>query len=404
MDQTVDRRYADIYPELGTGPIPVSTCTSPEWHEKEREAIFKRCWINIGRVEELPNAGDYLVKKMSMWNASMLLVHGRDGKIRGFHNVCQHRGNLLVGDSESGSCRGFFTCKFHGWTYDDTGELRNITDEDNFFDPDKASLGLREIAVDAWCGFMFANLNPEQTLVEYLGPLATEKLASYPYDAYQTRYTYKASEQVNWKVLLDAQQEGYHVPFLHKRTISLSFPKSLVKFRSQDLMFYGPHRTLSTGSQAGEFEPTAVGGIASQIGATTIDAFAGASQSETVAECAEAMHGVFDFTVIFPNFVIGQLFGTYFTYNIWPQAVDQSVWEIRFYYSTPQNAGQAFSAEYGKVAFRDGLMEDASTHEQTQAGLSSGAIEHFTLQDEEAACRHGHKVVKQMVEEYFAEK
>lgn len=401
MQDTINHRYARKYPELGTGPVSVRMSTSPEWFEKEREAIFKQCWINVGRVEELAQPGDYLVKKMSMWNTSLLLIHGRDGKIRGFHNVCTHRGNLLVGDSESGTCRGFLSCKFHGWTFDDTGALRGITDEENFFDLDKAGLGLREIVVDSWCGFIFATLNNKQSLVEYLGPIASEKLSGYPYEDYQTRYVYKPDERVNWKVLLDAQQEGYHVPFLHKRTIGLSFPKDMVTFRSQDLLLHGPHRILTTGTSAGEFEPTAVGGIAAKIGATTMDAFAGAAQGD-LARCVESMHGVFDFTVIFPNFVIGQLYGTYFTYNIWPLAVDHSIWEMRFYYPTPTNAGQAFSAEYGKVAFRDGLMEDASTHEQTQAGLSSGAIENLNFQDEEAACRHGHQVAKKMVDDYYA--
>lgn len=401
MQDTINHRYARKYPELGTEPVPIWMSTSQDWFAKEKEAIFKRCWINVGRIEEVGNPGDYVVKAMSMWDTSLLLVHGRDGTIRGFHNVCTHRGNLLVGDRDSGSCRGFLTCKFHGWTFDDTGSLRGVTDEGNFFDPDKSALGLREIKVDTWCGFIFANLNPEQSLLEYLGPIATEKLAGYPYEDYKTRYVYKPDERVNWKVLLDAQQEGYHVPFLHKRTIGLSFPRDMVTFRSQDLLLHYPHRILTTGSSAGVFEPTAVGGIAAKIGATTIDAFAGAAQGD-LAKCRESMHGVFDFTVIFPNFVIGQLYGTYFTYNIWPLAVDHSIWEIRFYYPTPTNAGQAFSAEYGKVAFRDGLMEDASTHEQTQKGLSSGAIENFNFQDEEAACRHGHLVVKRMVDEYYA--
>jgi len=399
MDTFVNRRYAGLYPEMTKEPVPVSMSTSPEWFEKEREAIFKRSWINVGRTDQLAQPGDYLVKKMTMWNTSLLLVHGKDGKIRGFHNVCTHRGNLLVGDSENGNCRGFLTCKFHGWTFDDSGALRDITDEENFYDPDKAELGLRSIEVDTWCGFIFANLNPEQSLLEYLGPVATEKLVDYPYEAFSNRYVYKPTERVNWKVLLDAQQEGYHVPFLHKRTIGLSFPKNLEKFRSQDMFFFGPHRLLTVGGSAGEFESTPVGAIAAKIGATTIDAFAGAVQGD-VAACAQAMHGVFDFTVIFPNFVIGQLYGTYFTYNIWPLAVDESVWEVNFYYPEPVNAAQAFSMEYGKVALRDGLMEDASTHEQTQMGLTSGAIEHFVFQDEEIACRHGHMVVKEIVEAY----
>ncbi|WP_332811486.1 aromatic ring-hydroxylating oxygenase subunit alpha [Sphingomonas sp.] len=396
MEQTEHKRFSQKFPELGTDPIPVANSVSPEFFAKEKERIFKRSWINVGRAEELRTPGDYIVKRMDMWDTSILLVRGRDGELRAFHNVCQHRGNLLVGDSEKGNCKGFLTCKFHGWVYDDSGKLRDVPDEENFHNLDKAVLGLKPIALDTWLGFIFVNLRPEQSLTEYLGGYMGEKLNAYPFDRLETFYTYKPDEAVNWKVLLDAQQEGYHVPSLHKRTLSLSFPKEFVRFRSHDMIIHGPHRILSAGSNAGEFVPTPVGAVASKIGANSIDAFAGAAGGDMSAY-ADAMHGVFDFNLIFPNFVIGLLYGTYFTYNIWPVAVNRSIWEIRMYYPKARTASQAFTNEYGKVAFRDGLMEDASVHEATQRGIESGAIENFQFQDEEILCRHGHLTVQRMV-------
>ncbi len=393
MDQLADRRYAERYPDLSREPIPVEPSCSPEWFEKEREAIFKRSWLNVGRVEELPAPGDYLVKPMAVWNASVLLIHGRDGKIRAFHNVCTHRGNLLLQDGV-GKCRGFITCPFHGWVFDDVGRLAEITDETNFYDPDRNQLGLRSIATDVWNGFVFVNLNPQQSLHEYLGELADSKMSAYPFADLTTRFTYMADERVNWKVLLDAQQEGYHVPFLHRRTLSLSFPESLVKFRSQSLEVMGPHRLLATAASTEPFSPTPTGRVAMKFGPTSLEAFAGGGDG---GGFAAAMEGVFDFQVVFPNFVIALLYGTYFTYNIWPIAADRSMWEIRMYYPKPSNAGQAFSNEYGKIGLRDGLLEDGSTHERTQIGIQSGAIKAFQFQDEEMACRHGHLTVMDMV-------
>ena len=388
------RRHSVAHPELGNAPIPTYPSTSAAFFDREREVIFQRSWINVGRIEELSAPGDFMVKDLAVCRTSILLVHGKDGRIRGFHNVCKHRSNELVWPA-SGRCNGFLTCKFHGWVYDDQGRLRHVPDEDNFLDLNKTALGLSEVATDIWEGFIFVNLNPEQSLVEYLGEIP-ERLAGYPFQRFQTRFTYRAEERVNWKVLLDAQQEGCHVPSLHKHTLSLSYPKGLDRFRSKNFHMFGPHRMFSTGASEG-FEPTAVGGVAARFGPTSIGAFAGAAASGGEAE---VMEGIFEFWVVFPNFVLGLLYGTYFSYNIWPLAVDRSIWEIRMHYPQAQNAGQLFSNEYGKVVFRDPLLEDASTHERVQRGLMSGVVEAFQFQDEEIMARHGHQVVMDLVEAY----
>lgn len=389
MNQIVDHHYTNQFPALGRGPVSVEPSRSHEWFEKEREAIFKRCWLNVGRVMDIPKPGDYFVRSVDVWSTSLLIIHGRDGKVRAFHNVCTHRGNL-VADEGKGNCRGFLTCPFHGWVFDDKGQLADITDESNFYDLDRGQLGLRGIPTDVWNGFIFSNLHPEQSLLEYLGSLAQRKLSQYPFERLPTRYNYQADERVNWKILLDAQQEGYHVPYIHKRTLSLSFPESLTKFRSLLIDIIGPHRLLSTGPSTAPFAPTPTGQVAMKFGPNSLEAFAGGGDSTGYAS---AMEGVFDFHVIFPNFVIAVLYGTYFTYNMWPIAADRTLWEVNMYYPQATNAGQLFASEYGKVGLRDGLLEDASTHERVQRGIASGAIDNFQFQDEEFACRHGHEEV-----------
>jgi len=108
-----DKRWHDIYPELGTDPIPIEPYTSHEYFEKERALIFRKAWLNVGRVEQIPNPGDYFVRDLAVCKTSILIVRGKDGTIRAFHNMCAHRGNKLAADT-SGSCKGLFTCKFHG--------------------------------------------------------------------------------------------------------------------------------------------------------------------------------------------------------------------------------------------------------------------------------------------------
>ena len=95
--------WAELYPELGTEPIPTDRCFSPEYYALERERVFKRVWLKVGRVEEIPEPRDYKVKRVEVANTSILLVRGDDGQIRGFHNVCSHRGNKVVwGDDTYG--------------------------------------------------------------------------------------------------------------------------------------------------------------------------------------------------------------------------------------------------------------------------------------------------------------
>ena len=126
-------------PELGTGPISFRDSTSPEFYELEREAIFKRAWLNVGRVEELPRVGSYFTKEIAAAGASVIVVKGKDEQIRAFHNVCRHRGNKLVwndfpNEETKGACRQF-TCKYHGWRYDLDGALTFVQQESRVLRP-----------------------------------------------------------------------------------------------------------------------------------------------------------------------------------------------------------------------------------------------------------------------------
>ena len=143
-----NRRWIKENPDLGTGPVPTETCTSPELFELERDRIFRRAWLNMGREEDLPEPGSYVVRDLAIANTSVLLVRGKDRKIRAFHNVCVHRGNRLV-DDEKGLCKGRFVCRFHSWAYDTAGQLTFVSDEANFYDIDKSALGLKPIATES---------------------------------------------------------------------------------------------------------------------------------------------------------------------------------------------------------------------------------------------------------------
>src|ERR1700748_3146835 len=102
--------------DLGLDTRPVSTLpySSPEYFELEREKIFKRAWLCIGRVEQLPAPDKYFVEELEFASASVLVTRLRSGVVRAFHNVCSHRSNKIVHDPEGSASR--LICRYHNWT------------------------------------------------------------------------------------------------------------------------------------------------------------------------------------------------------------------------------------------------------------------------------------------------
>src|SRR5690606_19828770 len=132
---TQETFFTDRYPELDKGPVPVEPYISEQYYEQEKEHIFKKTWLQIGRVEEIPNTGDFFVKKLEVCDTEIIVVRNKQGEINAFHNVCAHRMNQIMYE-KCGNTRKFF-CKFHGWAYDLNGKLTGVPEEECFFDLDR---------------------------------------------------------------------------------------------------------------------------------------------------------------------------------------------------------------------------------------------------------------------------
>lgn len=396
-NSTDGKRWARAYPELGTGPVAIEPCISREYFELERERVFKRAWLNVGRVEEIPQVGDFLVRDLAVCQTSIVVARGRDGQIRGFHNMCSHRGNKLVWDSK-GNCRRM-TCKFHGWTYDTAGKLVGVPDEANFFDLNKAEHGLTPVATDVWQGFIFINVdpNPKETLHEFLGEVV-EQLKGYPFDKFAFGYGYKGNLECNWKIAVDSQQEGYHAPYLHRRTLGdICIIPGNPFMHALDIKFFGPHRMLSLpGNMA--HAPSASEALAHRFGWSIKREDLGFLDRNNLPKGINPRRDpnwLFDIYLIFPNFWLAPFNGAFQTHNFWPISHDRMYQEIKMYVIPPRTAGEHFSVEFAKCVNRDTWLEDFSTLENTQQVLGSGAKKHFILQDEEVCLRHFYKILGQ---------
>src|SRR5262249_56136034 len=88
--------WTEHYPDLGTGPVSYEDSISPEVYERERDAIFARTWLNVGRVEQLPKVGSYFTREIDAARSSIVVVRSSKDEIRAFHTICRPPANNLV--------------------------------------------------------------------------------------------------------------------------------------------------------------------------------------------------------------------------------------------------------------------------------------------------------------------
>ena len=382
-------------PPMGSGPIPASLYTDAAQFEREREGLFRGVWLELAREELLPSPGDYLVVPLEILNTEVILVRGRDGTVRAFHNVCTHRGNQVTRDG-AGNTRNF-VCGYHGWTFDTEGNLKSLPGEAYFPDAKRAQLGLQALACDIWNGFIYVNSDPQpaKSLRAYLGTLADD-MEGYPFASCQHIARYDATVKVNWKAFTDAFREGYHVAMVHGQSIpdSMNSPVN-PQGMPNSCRFHGPHFAMSTWGNPAH-KPTPSEALAWQYGMT----FTPGEQLpwRGINPSGDDIWW-FDMNMTFPNFWVALGPGWYFTYNFWPVAVDRTRWTMNIYQMKAADIAQRIAQEHTKCMLRDLLYEDLSTLESTQRGMASGVIQALQISDDlEISIRHQHWAVEQVLE------
>src|SRR5262245_4174617 len=404
--------WTEHYPELGTGPVSYEDSISPAFYELEREAVFKRSWLNVGRVELLPRNGSYFTKELQVARTSIIVVRDMKGRVRAFHNICRHRGNKLVWTDfpreETSGTRRQFTCKYHGWRYDLEGALTFVQQENEFFDLDKKDYGLVPVHCEVWEGFIFVHLakKPEQPLRDFLGPMVLS-LEGYPFHKLTERWYYRSEVKANWKIYMDAFQEFYHAPVLHMRQSPAKYANAAREagFEAPHYRIDGPHRLVSTaGIRAWEMDPDlrkrvdeiCRGGLFGPWDGPDLGAL---PPGVNPARCDP--WGLDSFQ-LFPNFTIliwGQ--GWYLTYHYWPTAHDSHLFEGTLYFVPAKTPRERIAHELTAASFKEFGLQDANTLEATQSMIESRVVDQFPLNDQEVLCRHLHREVAKWVDDYL---
>ena len=383
-------------PDMGSGPIPVEPYVSADYFEKEREKVFKRAWINVGHVNaHIPNPGDYMVREVDFLGSgkSIILVHGRDGVVRAFHNICTHRGNVLA--KGSGNVRTAFICGIHGWSFGLDGSLRPVPSEDQFPTLNRAEYGLPPVTTDVWKGFIFINdqEKPETSLLDFLGGMAGQ-LKDMPFDDYRLIQRCGARLKCNWKVYVDAFQETYHVSIVHAESLThmAADPNMYVP---TSIRTYGPHRSISAWADP-EHKPTPAEAIAWKHNGAAVTPKAG-REKDSWTNPGNDDHWWFDINVIFPNvtFLVGT--GWFLTYSFYPINVDETYWEMNLYQLPASTPGQKIAQQLTASNTRDFQYEDLSTMEGVHAGLKTGVMKTFLPGEFEVCIRHQRWAIEQWI-------
>jgi carnitine monooxygenase subunit len=180
----------------------------PGVYRAEMRDIFQRNWLYFCHASQIPHEGDYLTGEVA--GQSIYVVRDRDGSVRGFFNVCQHRAHQLL--TGSGTIRNVIRCPYHSWTYEFDGSLRSAPKCEAVLNFRREDIRLKHIGVDVIGGFVFVNLDPDAPPLSQSDPHFAEKLLAMCPESAQLRYVTRQDFAIkaNWKVVVENFLENYH--------------------------------------------------------------------------------------------------------------------------------------------------------------------------------------------------
>jgi len=227
------QRYAAL-PYEQAWSMPREFYTSSDVLALEREQLFMREWVCAGRAEELSRPSDFM--SFQIGDEPVLLMHGDDGVIRAFSNVCRHRGALLA---QGRGNKNRVVCPYHHWSYDRMGRLVAAPRIGQRADFDPGACRLPEFPCTAWQGFLFVCLAPDPpALAPHLAGLE-EMIGAYHLEQTTLRYVVEEIWECNWKCLVENFMEGYHLSPLHRTTLHEVNPTKLCRHFPPGEAYFG---------------------------------------------------------------------------------------------------------------------------------------------------------------------
>ena len=338
--------WTEHYSELGTGPVSYEDSISPEHYELEREAIFQRTWLNVGRVEQLPRTGSYFTKEL---DAARHVGHrrARHATARSAPSTTSAAtaatsscGTTTRARRPSGTCRQF-TCKYHGWRYDLEGDAHLRPAGVGVLRPRQGRLRPGAGAVRGVGGVHLREPRPRRTPRRCASTWASSApgIEGYPFDEMTQVHKYRAEVGSNWKLFIDAFAEFYHAPVLHaKQAVGRGVAQAPgLRLRGAGLRHRRPARHGVVVGRHGAAEGRRAWSSRSSGCCAAACSVRGTRPTSASTSCPTAStrpatrRGAMDSFVFFPNFMLLMWKPNwYLTYHYWPTS-----------YNTPHLRGHA---------------------------------------------------------------
>jgi choline monooxygenase len=341
--------------------IPASWYRDPEFYELERQTVFADSWQPVGRREQLAEVGAFVTAEVA--GVPILLVHGDDGEVRGFFNVCRHRAAPVMNAACGTATR--LRCRYHGWTYDLRGRLRGVPEFDGVEDFRREEQGLSGLTVAAWGPYVWVRQEPSpEALAEYLDPLPgrvqPEEIAGLHWVG---RREYDVA--CNWKVYVDNYLDGgYHVNTVHPGLAGV--------------LDYTHYRTEVHGNTSVQTSPLkpAEGAVA-----------------------AVRSGGTAQYWWVYPNFMLNLYPGVMDTNLVLPLGPDRCRVIFDFFFADTQSPVAARYIEDSMAVAHQVQLEDGGICEEVQRGLASGCFDtgRFSVR-REIAGYHFHQLLARRIQ------
>jgi Rieske 2Fe-2S family protein len=301
----------------GIKSLPQEYFVSPKIFAEEQEKILSTRWLLVGHQSQLANAGDYFLAEVgspsshygvtSQGPESLIVIRDQKSQIRGFYNVCRHRGTRLKEDG-CGHVSAI-QCPYHAWTYGIDGRLIGAPHMDEVPGFDKTDYPLHPVNLGIWEGFIFVNLARKRdgwlSLEDWFAPLRWKfSHWNMPILCQAKRIEYDV--KANWKLMFENYSECYHCPGVHP-TLSKISP------------YDSAENDLSQGPFLGGFMKI------NQGKSLTMSGNVCARQIRKKEEAEEQeKHRVFYYS-IFPNMLLSLHPEYVMVHQLWPQSPERTL-------------------------------------------------------------------------------
>jgi phenylpropionate dioxygenase-like ring-hydroxylating dioxygenase large terminal subunit len=352
----MDRQESDLgavrQPIAQARGLPNAHYTDPATFAEERQAVLADNWMGLAVTADVPEVGDAL--PVTILGMPLLVLRDRAGEIRVFHNICRHRGMILV--EEPRRIEGAIRCPYHSWCYATDGRLVSTPHvggpgRNTHPGMEREGLGLIEVRAHVWMDVIFVNLSgTAPSFAEAHGELIA-RWQEFDRPLYHGGSDSRFDLEVacNWKLAVENYCESYHLPWVHPGLNSYSrledhyHIEAPGRFSGQGTLVYRQMR-----GEAGEVFPD----------------FADLSpQWDTAAE----------YITLFPNVLFGVHRDHAYSILLQPEALDRTVERVNIYYARPDTdaALRARNAEQWKGVF----IEDLFVVEGMQRGRQAPAFD-----------------------------